>query len=112
MLAVAPRRDASNSVNMFLRHPSDRPAVVVDPAAFGVVDPSGGFVGRPGPFGRERVMSALPLDPGPCLLSPPTVVRDPGSSYLADPDNNLIGEPAVWVNRILTARWVEDTRRF
>jgi hypothetical protein len=57
-------------------------------------------------------MSALPLDPGPCLLSPPTVVRDPGSSYLADPDNNLIGEPAVWVNRMLTARWVEDTRRF
>jgi hypothetical protein len=39
-------------------------------------------------------------------------VRDPGSSYLADPDNNLIGEPAVWVNRMLTARWVEDTRRF
>jgi hypothetical protein len=112
MLAVAPRRDASNSVNMFLRHPSDRPAVVVDPAAFGVVDPSGGFVGRPGPFGRERVMSALPLDPGPCLLSPPTVVRDNGPAYLADPDGALIGEPAVWVNRMLTARWTEDTRRF
>ena len=86
--------------------------MVVDPAAFGVVAPDVSIVGRPGPFGRERVMSALPLDPGPCLLSPPTVVRDPGSSYLADPDNNLIGEPAVWVNRILTARWVEDTRRF
>jgi hypothetical protein len=95
-----------------LRHPSPRPSVVVDPAAFGVVDPTGGFVGEPGPFGRERVMSALPLDPGPALLSPPTVVHDAGSSYLADPDGALIGDPAVWVERMLTARWVEDTRRF
>ena len=95
-----------------LRHPSPRPSVVVDPAAFGVVDPTGGFVGRPNPFGRERVMSALPLDPGPALLSPPTVVRDNGPAYLADPDNNLIGEPAVWVERMLVARFTEDTRRF
>jgi hypothetical protein len=56
-------------------------------------------------------MSALPLNPGPALLSPPTFVRDPGSSYLADPDGALIGEAAVWVNRMLTARWTEDTRR-
>jgi hypothetical protein len=39
------------------------------------------------------------------------VVRDAGSSFLADPDGALIGEPAVWVNRMLTARWTEDTRR-
>jgi len=98
---------------MFLRHPSDRPSVVVDPAAYGVLDPlTPAIVGRPGPFGRERVMSALPLDPGPALLSPPTVVHDPGSAFLADPDGALIGEAAVWVNRMLTARWVEDTRRF
>jgi hypothetical protein len=95
-----------------LRHPSPRPSVVVDPAAFGVVDPSGGFVGRAAPLGRERVMSALPLNPGPALLSPPTVVHDPGSAFLADPDGNLIGEAAVWVGRMLTARWTEDTRRF
>jgi hypothetical protein len=94
-----------------LRHPSSRPAVVVDPAAFGIVDPTGGFLGRPGPLGRERVMSALPLDPGPALLSPPTVVHDAGSSFLADPDGALIGDPAVWVGRMLTARWTEDTRR-
>ena len=110
MLAVAPRRDASDSV-MFLRHPSPRPSVVVDPAAFGIVDPSPSALGRPGPFGRERVMSALPLDPPPTLLSPPTVVRDPGSAYLADADGTLIGEAAVWVDRMLTARWTEDTRR-
>jgi hypothetical protein len=95
-----------------LRHPSPRPSVVVDPAAYGVGFPPGQVVGRPGPFGRERVMSALPLDPGPALLSPPTVVRDPGAAYLADPDGNLIGEAAVWVGRMLTARWTEDTRRF
>ena len=98
---------------MYLRHPSDRPSVVVDPAEFGIVDPSTfSTIGRPGPFGRERVMSALPLDPGPALLSPPTVVRDAGSAFLADPDGALIGEAAVWVNRMLTARWTEDTRRF
>lgn len=95
----------------FLRGPSPSPTVTVDPAAFGVVDPARDFVGRPGPFGRERVMSALPLDPGPALLSPPTVIRDGGSGFLADPDDNLIGEPAVWVSRMLTARWTEDTRR-
>ena len=84
---------------------------MVDPAAFGVVDPTRTFVGRDGPFGRERVVSALPLDPGPSLLSPPTVVRDAGSAYLADPDGALIGDPALWVDRMLTARWTEDTRR-
>jgi hypothetical protein len=111
MLAVGPRRDASDSVNMFLRHPSPRPSVVVDPAAFGVVDPAANFLGRPGPLGRERVLSALPLEPGPALLSPPTAVHDAGSAFLADPDGALIGEGPVWVGRMLTARWTEDTRR-
>lgn len=94
-----------------LRHPSSRPSVVVDPAAFGVIAPDATIVGRDGPFGRERVMSALPLDPGPALLAPPTVVHDHGSSFLADPDGALIGDPALWVDRMLTARWTEDTRR-
>jgi hypothetical protein len=95
----------------FLRGPSPRPSVVVDPAAYGVVDPTRTFVGLPGPFGRERVLFALPLEPGPALLSPPTVVHDAGSAFLADPDGALIGDPAVWVGRMLTARWTEDTRR-
>jgi hypothetical protein len=94
-----------------LRHPSLRPSVVVDPAAFGIVAPDSSFLGRPGPFGRERVLFALPLDPGPALVSPPTVVHDAGSAYLADPDGALIGTPATWVSRMQTARWVEDTRR-
>lgn len=94
-----------------LRHTSLRPAVVVDPAAFGVADPNQFRVGRDAPLGRERVLFALPLEPGPALVSPPTVLRDPGSAYVADPDGSLIGVPAVWVGRMLTARWVEDTRR-
>lgn len=85
---------------------------MVDPAAFGVVDPSRSFIGRPGPFGRSRLLYALPLAPGPALLSPPTVVRDAGSAYLSDPDGALIGTPAVWVDRMLTVRPTEDTRRF
>jgi hypothetical protein len=95
-----------------LRHPSPRPGVIVDPANFGIGDPATGtIVGPQGPFGRERVLSALPLDPGPSLLAPPTCVFD-GVAFLADPDNNLIGAPAVWVGRMLTAQWTEDTRRF
>jgi hypothetical protein len=96
-----------------LRHPSERPRVVVDPAAFGVFDPATGTsIGRAGgPLGRKRIMSALPLDPGPALLSPPTVVRDPGAAFLADPDGALIGVAGLWVNRMLTARFTEDTRR-
>ena len=112
MLPRVTRRGASDCVMEHLRHPSDRPSVVVDPAAFGVaIKPPPTIVGRDGPFGRERVMSALPLDPGPALLSPPTVLRDNGSVYLADPDGALIGEPALWVDRMLTARYTEDTRR-
>jgi hypothetical protein len=112
---LASRRGSQQApaiVSKHLRHPSDRPALVLDPAAFGVVDPaSGALVGRPGPFGRERVLSALPLDPGPALLSPPAVVRDPGAAYLADPNGSLIGDESVWVNRMLTVRFTEDTRR-
>jgi hypothetical protein len=84
---------------------------VVDPAAYGV-GVAGVLVGREGPLGRERVLFALPLEPGPALLSPPTVVRDAGAAYLADPDGALIGDPAVWVDRMLTVRVTEDTRRF
>lgn len=95
-----------------LRHPSPRPGVVVDPANFGIGDPTNRtVVGPQGPFGRERVLTALPFTPEPSLLAPPTCVFD-GVAYLADPDNNLIGTPAVWVQRMLTARWTEDTRRF
>ena len=94
-----------------LRKPSARPGLVVDPAARAVVDAGTTYVGRPAPFGRERVVFALPLDPGPALLQAPTFVHGPGPSSVADANEVIVGRPAVWVSRMLTARWVEDTRR-
>ena len=93
-----------------LRPPNSRTTVVVDPAAFGVADPSRDFIGKPRGLGRERLLHALPLDPGPACLRVATVVRDPGPARLADPDGALIGTPAVWVARLLVAVPGEDTR--
>ena len=95
-----------------LRHPSSRPSIVVDDAADRIADPSSSTtVGRPGPFGRERVVFALPLDPGPALLSPAELIRDASVANLADPARVLLGVPAVWVSRMLTASATNDTRR-
>lgn len=93
-----------------LRTPNSRPSVVIDPAAFGVADPARSFVGRPKPLGRERLLYALALDPGPALLRPPTVVRDPSVAQIGDISNDLIGREAVWVSRMLTVAPTEDTR--
>jgi hypothetical protein len=54
---------------------------------------------------------ALPLDPGPTQLRAPTVLHDQDGAYIADADGNLIGRAGLWVSRMLTARWTEDTRR-
>jgi hypothetical protein len=94
-----------------LRNPSPRPGLVVDQANFALVDPANQFVGKPGPFGRERCLYALPLNPGPALLSAPTLIRDAGPASVADPELTIIGQPAVWVSRMLCAGIVEDTRR-
>lgn len=70
-------------------------------------------VGIDGPLGRERVVSALPLNKtsGPVLLEAAQVLHDVGLCYLADPDGNLIGTPPIVVHRMLSARFVTDTRR-
>lgn len=94
-----------------LRDPSPRPEIVVDNATSRISDSAGASIGSPGPFGRERVVFALPLEPGPALLAPASVVRDPGPAYLADADPALVGYPAVWVSRMLAAAITEDTRR-
>lgn len=92
-----------------LRPANARPHVLVDNAAFGVADPARVFVGRPRPLGRERVLYALPLDPGPALLRPPTVIRN--AAFLADPSPALVGHEAIWVSRMLVATPTEDTRQ-
>jgi hypothetical protein len=93
-----------------LRPPNSRPTVLVDPSARGVADPQPDFIGQPQPLGRERLLYALPLDPGPALLRPAAVLRSAGASYVADPSPELIGVPAIWVARFLTALPSEDTR--
>jgi hypothetical protein len=93
-----------------LRPTNSRPVIVVDPAAHGVADPARVFVGRPQPLGRERLLYALPLDPGPALLSAATLIRAPGAALIADPQGTLTGEAPVWVSRMLTALPGEDTR--
>jgi hypothetical protein len=98
-----------------LRTLSARPEILVDDQRFRTVDPvDHGRVGIPGPLGRERIVTAIPLNPGrtgPVQLAAAITVHDSQVFYLGDPDGNLIGEPAVWVHRMLPARWTQDTRR-
>lgn len=95
-----------------LRNLSARPQLVVDARGQRLVD-NGDRVGIPGPFGNNRVVSALPTNKagGPVQLVVPVVMHDHTMCYLADPDGTLIGTPGVWVHRLLTARWTQDTRR-
>jgi hypothetical protein len=92
-----------------LRQLSARPTALRDDRSRQIVDPVPQFVGTPGPFGRNRIVSALPMEP--TLLAAPAVVKDDDGFYLADPSGALIGFPKVIVHRMLQARWTEDTRR-
>jgi hypothetical protein len=105
------------------RTTSARPQLLVSPDPDRVVDAQRGStstqpaqmratVGRQAQFGRARMLTALPLNAdGPVQIYPPVVLASP-LSYLVDPDGNFVGERgAGFVHRLLTARWVEDTRR-
>lgn len=95
-----------------LRNPSWRPELVVDQGARRLVDQSDSItVGIGGPFGRERVVYALPLEEAPHVTVADKLVRDASLGFLADPAGNLVGCEGLWICRMLTARWVEDTRR-
>lgn len=105
-----------------LRTPSERPEIIADqgrqkpPTPFALVDPQGNYIAPPPnnpPFGRSRMLAALPLADQSVnyWLKPNALVHDQQDCYLADPQGNLIGKPGVMVNRLLTARWTEDTRR-
>jgi hypothetical protein len=90
-----------------------RPTVTVDARAGRVREPViATFPGTPAAFGRARVVTALPTNgDGPVLAQRPTVVVDP-SAYVVDTSGSFPGgNSAVWIHRLLTARWVEDTRR-
>lgn len=93
-----------------LRDPSARVGLLVDPAVFGI-GRNGEQIGRPGPLGRERIVAALPLDPGPVQIDPPLIMQDSSGFYLIDPEGYLVGQPALRVQRMLVARATLDTRR-
>jgi hypothetical protein len=96
-----------------LRNLSARPTLLVDDHGRRVVD-NATSAGIPGPFGRERIVTALPTNRsyGPRQLTAAVIVHDAGLCYLADPDGNAIGEPAVIVHRMLAAAPTAVTRRF
>lgn len=110
MLRSLSIESSAQIVNTLQPSTSPRPGVIVDPRARGVGDPHQVVVGRPGPFGRERVVFALPLDPGPCQLAPPKLLLDAGAAVIGG-GGLALGFPAIWVARMHTARWTEDTRR-
>jgi len=95
-----------------LRTPSPRPTVVVDPRAGPVGDSANAILGIQGPFGRDRVLSALPLGvegPWPPLVA--TLLIAPDARYPADPANILQVSVKDWIPRMLSAGISTDTRR-
>ena len=68
-------------------------------------------IGRSGPFGRQSIVSALPINEPPRWIVPPRVVMDSKTNYPSDQTQDLIGRNGLWCNRILYAAVVEDTRR-
>lgn len=97
-----------------LRPVTPRPEIIVGaPNQPRLEDPGKTQVGFKGsPLGRERCVFALPTNgSGPVLLAPLTAAQGSGA-LVADPSGNVVGaSDAVWVHRILYARFTEDTRR-
>lgn len=102
-------------MNAPLRPPSPRPNTISDTWGFWLLDPATGtVVGRPGPLGRGRVMTALRLGEWGNTqwhwLKRPTTIVDTWGFGLVDPaTQTIVGMPGVSVQRCLTARWTEDT---
>lgn len=93
-----------------LRHPSARPTLLVDRHGRAVGEAGAvSRVGRDGPFGRNRVVFTLPMDP--VELVRPRPVKDRHGILLADPDGVVVGFERIIVHRMLWAGKIEDTRR-
>jgi hypothetical protein len=94
-----------------LRRESLRPGLLVDPRARRVGD-NVDTVGTPGPFGRERCVYALPLNGQPPMpIRANAMLIAPNSNFVADATDVIVGAPGLWIPRLLTAGFTEDTRR-
>lgn len=97
-----------------LRNLAARPLRVVTDSGLSLFDPvSRAVVVAPGPLGRERVVNALPTNEsqtGPVQITPHVLLVNVGGYYIGDPDGKVVGDPAIYVHRLLQARWTEDTR--
>lgn len=99
---------------------SGRNTLVLDERGRRVVDeakpfpalPNQGSIGLALAFGGFRLVTALPTnDSGPVQVSPPVVFGN-ALAYLGDIDGNFVGEHgAQFIHRMVSARWVENTRR-
>lgn len=102
-------------MNAPFRTPSPRPTNITDTWGFWLRDPATGtVVGRPGPLGRARVLTALRLGEWGNTqwhwLKRPTTIVDTWGFALMDPaTQTVVGREGVSVQRCLTARWTEDT---
>ena len=67
-------------------------------------------IGRSGPFGRQSIVSALPINEPPRWIVPPLTIKSQ-SDFIGLPDGTLVGRNGLWCNRILSAAIAEDTRR-
>ena len=95
-----------------LRTLSTRPEPLVDQRGRPNTDPNTSTrPGIPGPFGRARVVSALPLRDGPVALVKPLALASADGTLLAAVDDTVVGTPGIKVDRLLHARKTLDTRR-
>lgn len=95
-----------------LRTLSTRPELVVDQQGQPGNDPASTTrPGLPAPFGRARVVSALPLHDGPVTIVKPYILTDPQGGTLADPNNIVVGTPGIKVDRLIKAGKTLNTRR-
>ena len=88
---------------------SQHPEIIVGGASS--VGDASSTVGISGPFGRGRMVSALPPRGGLCLISAAVVVHDAYLGYIGDAQGAVIGSPAIKVSRMVDAGTVSDTRR-
>lgn len=99
-----------------LRTLSARPTVIVDERTrpFGeraVSRDGGAVIGTPGPFGRNRVVSALPMNKSKTvILARPRLLA--GDFLIGDPQGNVLGAAnKIVVHRMLYATRTINTRR-